>query len=143
MEDEGNQQPRVVVPELEDEQEDVLVTNFENAGREAFRGRSNVLFSDDFLNEDQVIIEFRENQPLIPDPEYDVDRWVSESPFSVRVRIVEYNQPSDARFHLARYSLLDVKGSYARLERLLERYKFVGLQNKTSGLVWKQKVKRG
>ena len=142
MEDEDDERARVMTPENERIEEDLMVTTLGNVGREAFKGRSNILFDEDFLNDGEVVIEFSDTEQVRQDLEFDVDRWTSHSPFSVGVRIVEYNQPSSARFHLPLYSLMDVRSSYSRLEGRLTRFEFIGLQNKTRGLTWKHKAKR-
>lgn len=131
-----------IVPERPEQPEPLLVTTLDELGNEAFRGRSNVLFREDFLGDGDVLVEFRDERPVIRVEDFDVDRWKSTAPFGVGVRIVEHNQPSTDRFHMRQYGLIYVKASYGRLQKQIKKLEFVGLRRKTTGIIWKQKVHR-
>lgn len=117
-------------------------TQLSDIDSNTFRGISNVLFTEDLLSDDPVNVDVSDTLPLSKLEEFDLAQWKSVAPFSFGVRIAEYNQPSNDRFHMSQFPLSFVEFSYKRLEPLLKKYEQFGLRNKTAHLIWKDHVKR-
>ena len=120
----------------------VVRFDFENIGIEKFVGSSNLLFTEDFINNQDLVIEFSDSGPKINPSEYEIAQWKSVLPFKAGVRIAEFNEPSDLKYHMPSFNLSFIEACYDLLSKLIRKYRNYNAPVKQSGLVWKYKVKR-
>ena len=101
-----------------------------------------MIYDTDLVDIDRMKITFRDEMPDIDVEKYKINKWRSRLPYSHAVRVIQYHQQHEHMYHLGKVPDLHASQMIGKLDAMIDKYQYRGLDNKDACLIFKHKTVR-